>query len=70
MYLSSNHKKNNFKYLTVAIFFRSSEFPTSKLEMERVADLFDRDGQGQIDYQEFIAALRPDWEKKGGSWWH
>ena len=41
-----------------------TEFPTSKLEMETVADIFDRRG-GYIDYQEFIAALRPDWEKKG-----
>ena len=28
--------------------------------MEAVADKFDDDGDGFIDYQEFIAALRPD----------
>ncbi|KAA0191406.1 hypothetical protein HAZT_HAZT007391 [Hyalella azteca] len=42
-----------------------SKFPTSKVEMEAVADIFDRNRDGLIDYQEFIAALRPDWEKKG-----
>ena len=39
-----------------------SEFPTSQLEMEKVANLFDRDGSGMIDYKEFVAALRPDRE--------
>lgn len=28
--------------------------------MEAVADIFDTDGDGYIDYHEFIAALRPD----------
>lgn len=41
------------------------EFPTSRLEMETVSDIFDRNHDGFIDYQEFIAALRPDWERKG-----
>jgi len=36
------------------------EFPTSSMEMEAVADKFDRDGDGFIDYKEFIAALRPE----------
>lgn len=44
---------------------RSPEFPTSRLEMGTVADIFDRNQDGYIDYQEFIAALRPDWERKG-----
>ena len=30
-----------------------------------MADIFDRNRDGYIDYQEFIAALRPDWERKG-----
>lgn len=42
----------------------SLEFPTSRLEMETVADLFDRNGEGLIDWQEFIAALRPDWQER------
>ena len=37
-----------------------SEFPTSKLEMEKVADIFDKDRDGFINYKEFVAALRPD----------
>ncbi len=38
----------------------STEFPTTRLEMEAVANIFDSDGDGYIDYKEFIAALRPD----------
>ena len=40
--------------------FDFSEFPTSQLEMDIVANLFDRDGSGLIDYKEFVSALRPD----------
>ncbi|XP_065222471.1 microtubule-actin cross-linking factor 1 isoform X5 [Planococcus citri] len=41
-----------------------TKFDTSKLEMNAVADMFDHDGAGLIDWKEFIAALRPDWEEK------
>lgn len=40
------------------------EFDSSRLEMGAVADLFDRHGEGLIDWKEFIAALRPDWEER------
>ncbi|CAG0912338.1 unnamed protein product [Notodromas monacha] len=38
-----------------------SKFPTSRLEMQAVADIIDRNNDGYIDHQEFMAALRPDW---------
>ncbi|XP_062386268.1 microtubule-actin cross-linking factor 1 isoform X13 [Sardina pilchardus] len=38
----------------------ASKFPTSRLEMSAVADIFDRDGDGYIDYYEFVAALHPN----------
>ncbi|XP_069751825.1 microtubule-actin cross-linking factor 1 isoform X3 [Narcine bancroftii] len=38
----------------------SSKFTTSKLEMTAVADIFDGDGDGYIDYYEFVAALHPN----------
>lgn len=41
-----------------------SEFDTSRLEMKHVADMFDQDNRGLIDWKKFIAALRPDWEEK------
>jgi len=38
-----------------------SGFPTSRIEMEAVADKFDENRDGYIDYREFVAALRwPD----------
>ena len=39
------------------------DFPTSMMEMQLVADKVDRNSDGLIDYNEFMAALRPDWEK-------
>merc|ERR1719228_1419505 len=40
------------------------KFPSSKLEMNAVADKFDH-GDGMIDWREFMTALRPDWEDRG-----
>ena len=41
-----------------------NKFPSSRLEMNAVADKFDH-GDGMIDWREFIAALRPDWQDRG-----
>lgn len=41
-----------------------TEFETSRLEMKHVADMFDENNRGLIDWKKFIAALRPDWEEK------
>uniref|UniRef100_A0A8C7WAQ4 Microtubule actin crosslinking factor 1 n=1 Tax=Oncorhynchus mykiss TaxID=8022 RepID=A0A8C7WAQ4_ONCMY len=38
----------------------ASKFPTSRLEMTAVADIFDQDRDGYIDYYEFVAALHPN----------
>lgn len=35
--------------------------------MNAVANMFDRNGEGYIDWKEFLAALRPDWEEPGPS---
>ena len=40
--------------------FSNAEFPTTSMEMQAVADIFDRDGDGFIDYKEFVGALKPD----------
>ena len=41
-----------------------NKFPSSRLEMNAVADKFDH-GDGMIDWREFMAALRPDWQDRG-----
>uniref|UniRef100_A0A915B3J8 Microtubule-actin cross-linking factor 1 n=1 Tax=Parascaris univalens TaxID=6257 RepID=A0A915B3J8_PARUN len=41
----------------------ASKFPTTRLEMEKVADEFDK-GDGLIDAKEFMARLRSDFGKK------
>ncbi|CAF96419.1 unnamed protein product, partial [Tetraodon nigroviridis] len=48
------------KYMRWMNHKKSREFPTSKLEMTAVADIFDRDADGYIDYYEFVAALHPN----------
>ncbi|XP_041098612.1 microtubule-actin cross-linking factor 1, isoforms 1/2/3/5 [Polyodon spathula] len=37
----------------------SSKFPTNSLEMTAVANIFDMNGDGFIDYYEFVSALHP-----------
>ena len=44
----------------------SAEFPTTRAEMEAVADKFDRKGDGLIDYRQFVNSLRPDRSAKVG----
>ena len=41
-----------------------SEFPSSQLELEAVADIFDKRKNGIIDYKQFMASLRTDAEKE------
>lgn len=40
--------------------FVVSKFPTSRLEMEKVCDIFDRNGDGYIDQKEYMDTLRPE----------
>ena len=41
-----------------------NKFPSSRLEMNAVADKFDN-SNGLIDWRKFMAALRPDWADRG-----
>ncbi|XP_013787345.1 dystonin-like, partial [Limulus polyphemus] len=57
--------KNNDGRVTKAEFINGilkSKFSTSRMEMERVADIFDRNGDEFIDNREYIETLRPDRE--------
>lgn len=36
-----------------------AEFPTNSLEMNAVANIFDTNADGFIDYYEFVSALHP-----------
>ena len=40
------------------------------MEMEAVANIFDKNGDGFIDYKEFVAALRPDTNVSYVFWSH
>jgi hypothetical protein len=61
----SPHKDSKSKKLSFSTTTSpQAKFPSSKLEMNAVADKFDH-GDGMIDWREFMAALRPDWEERG-----
>jgi hypothetical protein len=49
-----------FKWLNLIF----AEFPTSRLEMNVVANIFDRCGESYINWKEFLAALRSDGSKR------
>ena len=38
-------------------------FPSSLIEMNVVANIFDRNNEGIIEWKEFLTALRPHWEE-------
>ncbi len=44
---------------TIKVFKNFIDFPSSRLELEAVADRFDADKDGYIDYKEFLATLKP-----------
>ena len=45
----------NIKLMTIF-----AEFPSNRTELNAVFDIFDRDNSGEIDYREFVDALRPE----------
>ena len=46
--------------LILTLLFCIAEFPTNRTELHAVFDIFDRDGSGELDYKEFVDALRPE----------
>lgn len=42
----------------------STEAPTKRFEVEAVADKFDPMGEGVIDWEEFLVALKPEWHQE------
>lgn len=47
-----------------------AEFPTSEPELEAVADKFDKNKDGYIDYKEFMMALRTEIESQVNRYLH
>ena len=37
-----------------------ADFPTTRTELNAVFDVFDKHHRGELDYKEFMAALKPD----------
>ncbi len=60
MILEFNLEKKKIFLITKANFlFFVLDFPSTRLELEAVADIFDLDKDGYIDYKEFLATLKP-----------
>jgi len=45
-----------------------TEFPTTRTELNAVFDIFDRNGTGEINYSEFMEALRPERQVRSWAW--
>lgn len=41
-----------------------AEAPTKRHEVQSVAEMFDPGNEGQIDWEEFLVALRPEWHQE------
>jgi hypothetical protein len=41
-----------------------TKFSSSRIEMNVVANMFDRNNEGIIEWKEFLTALRSDWEER------
>jgi Growth-Arrest-Specific Protein 2 Domain len=50
--------------LHVANIFPITEAPTKRHEVVSVADMFDANSHGSIDWEEFLVALRPEWQQE------
>lgn len=42
----------------------SLEAPTKRHEVQSVANMFDTNKEGVIDWEEFLVALRPEWHQE------
>jgi hypothetical protein len=47
----------------ILLFHCILEYPTSRLEMGVVADLFDHKGDSHVNYKDFLSSLRPETSK-------
>jgi len=62
-YTSPNHISYTAnKYSSIILLLHLLGFPTNRVVMEAVADKFDQNRDGYIDYKEFVEALR--WSDK------